>query len=290
MKSGLQETIELLDLGVGDKGRLIHIKEQLLAQHELYDSDQRYLDDLTIKYQDAMMKKSQKNEIDKEDEEIEWKEDETSPDKEEFKNNFCSHCGNKIDNKNFCTNCGLRINKKTTNDVITSKESTEKKHNSHKGRNVTIGIGVLVLGLLLPILLLAGIETVSEIETVSNNDRTSDASLAQISGLYYEDDSQLIVTLTFTDGDNGDTVRTSGKIDLTISSNKDNSNPSYSKTYTFKPDDFRTYNQAMLGKTTSYVIYIDKYFDGGHHYLNSQVKLSDGTTWRDLSDKFYSSN
>ena len=288
MKSGLEETIELLDLGVGDKGRLIHIKEQLLAQHELYDSDQRYLDDLTIKYQDSM-KESQKGESGK-DEESEWIEDETSPDKEEFKNNFCSHCGNKIDNKNFCTNCGLQINKKTTNDVITSKESTEKKHSSHKGRNVTIGIGVLVLGLLLPILLLAGIETVSEIETVSNNDRTSDASLAQISGLYYEDDSQLIVTLTFTDGDNGDTVRTSGKIDLTISSNKDNSNPSYSKTYTFKPDDFRTYNQAMLGKTTSYVIYIDKYFDGGHHYLNSQVKLSDGTTWRDLSDKFYSSN
>ena len=288
MKSGLQETIELLDLGVGDKGRLIHIKEQLLAQHELYDSDQRYLDDLTIKYQDSM-KESQKGESGK-DEESEWIEDETSPDKEEFKNNFCSHCGNKIDNKNFCTNCGLQINKKTTNDVITSKESTEKKHSSHKGRNVTIGIGVLVLGLLLPILLLAGIETVSEIETVSNNDRTSDASLAQISGLYYEDDSQLIITLTFTDGDNGDTVRTSGKIDLTISSNKDNSNPSYSKTYTFKPDDFRTYNQAMLGKTTSYVIYIDKYFDGGHHYLNSQVKLSDGTTWRDLSDKFYSSN
>ena len=288
MKSGLQETIELLDLGVGDKGRLIHIKEQLLAQHELYDSDQRYLDDLTIKYQDSM-KESQKGESGK-DEESEWIEDETSPDKEEFKNNFCSHCGNKIDNKNFCTNCGLRINKKTTNDVITSKESTEKKHSSHKGRNVTIGIGVLVLGLLLPILLLAGIETVSEIETVSNNDRTSDASLAQISGLYYEDDSQLIITLTFTDGDNGDTVRTSGKIDLTISSNKDNSNPSYSKTYTFKPDDFRTYNQAMVGKTTSYVIYIDKYFDGGHHYLNSQVKLSDGTTWRDLSDKFYSSN
>ena len=288
MKSGLQETIELLDLGVGDKGRLIHIKEQLLAQHELYDSDQRYLDDLTIKYQDSM-KESQKGESGK-DEESEWIEDETSPDKEEFKNNFCSHCGNKIDNKNFCTNCGLQINKKTTNDVITSKESTEKKHSSHKGRNVTIGIGVLVLGLLLPILLLAGIETVSEIETVSNNDRTSDASLAQISGLYYEDDSQLIITLTFTDGDNGDTVRTSGKIDLTISSNKDNSNPSYSKTYTFKPDDFRTYNQAMVGKTTSYVIYIDKYFDGGHHYLNSQVKLSDGTTWRDLSDKFYSSN
>ena len=288
MKSGLQETIELLDLGVGDKGRLIHIKEQLLAQHELYDSDQRYLDDLTIKYQDSM-KESQKGESGK-DEESEWIEDETSPDKEEFKNNFCSHCGNKIDNKNFCTNCGLRINKKTTNDVITSKESTEKKHSSHKGRNVTIGIGVLVLGLLLPILLLAGIETVSEIETVSNNDRTSDASLAQISGLYYEDDSQLIITLTFTDGDNGDTVRTSGKIDLTISSNKDNSNPSYSKTYTFKPDDFRTYNQAMVGKTTSYVIYIDKYFGNGYHYLNSQVKLSDGSTWRDLSDKFYSSN
>ena len=288
MKSGLQETIELLDLGVGDKGRLIHIKEQLLAQHELYDSDQRYLDDLTIKYQDSM-KESQKGESGK-DEESEWIEDETSPDKEEFKNNFCSHCGNKIDNKNFCTNCGLQINKKTTNDVITSKESTEKKHNSHKGRNVTIGIGVLVLGLLLPILLLAGIETVSEIETVSNNDRTSDASLAQISGLYYEDDSQLIITLTFTDGDNGDTVRTSGKIDLTISSNKDNSNPSYSKTYTFKPDDFRTYNQAMVGKTTSYVIYIDKYFGNGYHYLNSQVKLSDGSTWRDLSDKFYSSN
>ena len=288
MKSGLQETIELLDLGVGDKGRLIHIKEQLLAQHELYDSDQRYLDDLTIKYQDSM-KESQKGESGK-DEESEWIEDETSPDKEEFKNNFCSHCGNKIDNKNFCTNCGLQINKKTTNDVITSKESTEKKHSSHKGRNVTIGIGVLVLGLLLPILLLAGIETVSEIETVSNNDRTSDASLAQISGLYYEDDSQLIITLTFTDGDNGDTVRTSGKIDLTISSNKDNSNPSYSKTYTFKPDDFRTYNQAMVGKTTSYVIYIDKYFGNGYHYLNSQVKLSDGSTWRDLSDKFYSSN
>jgi len=282
VKSGLQETIELLDLGVGDKGRLIHIKEQLLAQHELYDSDQRYLDDLTIKYQDSM-KESQKGESGK-DEESEWIEDETSPDKEEFKNNFCSHCGNKIDNKNFCTNCGLKINEKITKDTIPSKKSTEKKHSSHKGRNVTIGIGVLVLIFILPILLLGGGDT------ISNNDRTSDASLAQISGLYDEDDSELRIMLTFTDGDNGDAVRTSGKVDITISSNKDNSNPSYSKTYTFKPDDFRTYNQPMIGKTTSYVIYIDKYFEGGHHYLNSQVKLSDGSTWRNLSDKFYSSN
>ena len=282
MKSGLQETIELLDLGVGDKGRLIHIKEQLLAQHELYDSDQRYLDDLTIRYQDSM-KGSQKGETGK-NEESEWVEDETSPDKEEFKNNFCSHCGNKIDNKNFCTNCGLKVNEKITQDTIPSKKSTEKKHSSHKGRNVTIGIGVLVLLFILPILLLGGGDT------ISNNDRTADASLASIRGWYSEDDNQLRITLTFTDGDNGDTIRTSGKIDLTISSNKDNSNPSYSKTYTFKPDDFRTYNQAMVGKTTSYVIYIDKYFGNGYHYLNSQVKLSDGSTWRDLSDKFYSSN
>ena len=301
MKSGLHEISELLYLGVGDKGRLIHIKEQLLAQNKLYDSDQQYLDDLIIKYQDVMVKKSQKEEM---GEEIEWEEktedkkdviygedpftsatsNDPTPDKEEFKNNFCSHCGNKIDNKNFCTNCGLQINKKTTNDVITSKESTEKKHSSHKGRNASIVIGVIVLLAGFSMLLLAGIETVSE------NDRTSDASLAKIEGFYNEDKSQLRIVLIFTDGDNGDTVRTSGKIDITISSNNDNSNPSYSETYTFKPDDFRTYNQATMGKTTSLVIYIDKYFEGGHHYLNSQVKLSDGSTWRNLSDKFYSSN
>ena len=278
MKSGLQETLELLYLGVGDRGRLEHIKKQLEAQHELYDSDQQYLNDLTIKYQDVM-KKSQKGETSKDDE-SEWIEDETPPHKEEFKNNFCSHCGNKIGNKNFCTNCGLEINEKIANNTTTSKKSTEKKHSSHKGRNVTIGVGVLVLGLLLPILILSGVET------VSNNDRTSDASLAKIMTWYDEDNSEVTISITFTDGDNGDSVRTSGKMDLTISKNKDNSNPVYSNTHTFKPDDFRTYNQPMLGKVTSYVLDIDKGLDKGKHYLNAQVRLSDGSTWKNLSDTF----
>ena len=294
MKSGLHEISELLYLGVGDKGRLIHIKEQLLAQNKLYDSDQQYLDDLIIKYQDVMVKKSQKEEM---GEEIKWEEktedkkdviygedpftsatsNDPTPDKEEFKNNFCSHCGNKIDNKNFCTNCGLQINKKTTNDVITSKESTEKKHSSHKGRNSSIAVGVIVLLAGFSMLLLAGIETVSE------NDRTSDASLASIISMYDEDDKEVRIVLTFTDGDNGETVRTTGKMDFSI---HDNASPVYSKTYTFNPDDFRTYNRPMIGVVTSYVFDIDKDLNKGKYSVIAQIELSDGSKWKDLSDSF----
>ena len=123
-------------------------------------------------------------------------------------------------------------------------------------------------------------------KTLSNNDRTSDASLAQISSWYDEDDSDLRISLKFTDGDNGDNVRTTGKMDLFIQRNNDNSNPVYSKTHTFKPDDFRTYNQPLLGKVTSYIVYIDKDLDRGKYSVYAQIELSDGTRWKDLSDSF----
>jgi hypothetical protein len=278
LKAGLHETLELLYLGVGDRGRLEHIKQQLEAQHELYDSDQQYLNNLTIKYQDEITKHDKTETI--EDKESEWKEDEISQEEEELKNNFCSNCGNKIDKQNFCSNCGLEINKKITKDTIPSKKSTEKKHSSDKGRNSSIAVVVIVLLVGFSILLLAGIETVSE------NDRTSDASLASIISMYDEDDKEVRIVLTFTDGDNGETVRTTGKMDLSIQRTNYNSDPVYSKTYTFNPDDFRTYSRPMIGVVTSYVFDIDKDLNKGKYYVIAQIELSDGSKWKDLSDSF----
>ncbi len=283
MKSGLPDVLELLYLGVGDRGRLEHIKEQLQTNHTLYDSDQKYLNDLTLKYEDVMKKKSendsQKEEIDEVKQE-QSKEDKTSPHTEKFKNNFCSHCGTKINDDDFCTNCGLQTNKKITPESSPNKDIVEKKHSSHTGRNVTITVCIIAVVFFIA-LSLTGSEEIQDV------DQTSNASLASITGGYYDDDNEIILVLKLTDGITGDTVRASGKIDVSISRNNDNSNSIYSETFTFKPADFRTTNEPMLGKVTKYLIYVEnQQLGSGKYYVNTQLKLADGSTWKDLSDVF----
>lgn len=85
----LEDVNRLLDLGVGDKGRLEHIKDSLQNNKALYDSDKDYLQKLKEQYPKA----------------------DTASEKHETQNTvYCTKCGNEItSNSHFCPNCGTKV-------------------------------------------------------------------------------------------------------------------------------------------------------------------------------------
>lgn len=79
----------LLNLGVGDKGRLEHIRDSLQNNKTLYDSDKDYLQKLKEQYlkADSVSEKHKVSNI-----------------------IYCTKCGNEITNNNhFCSNCGTKV-------------------------------------------------------------------------------------------------------------------------------------------------------------------------------------
>lgn len=85
----LEDVNRLLNLGVGDKGRLEHIKDSLQNNKILYDSDKEYLQKLKEQYP---------------------KTDSASEKHETSNIIYCTKCGSEItSNSHFCPNCGTKV-------------------------------------------------------------------------------------------------------------------------------------------------------------------------------------
>lgn len=96
----LEDVNRLIDLGVGDKGRLEHIKDSLQNNKTLYDSDKDYLQKLKEQYLKTGSV-SEKHES----------SDSTESHTENSSSTvYCTKCGNKItSNSHFCPNCGTKV-------------------------------------------------------------------------------------------------------------------------------------------------------------------------------------
>ena len=94
--------IQLLNLGVGDRGRLEHIENSLEENKTLYSSDKDYVENL--------IEQHIKNQ------EIKSDQTKDSSSDESVNAVYCSKCGNKImDDSSFCKNCGTKIRNETEN-------------------------------------------------------------------------------------------------------------------------------------------------------------------------------
>jgi hypothetical protein len=115
MTSLLNDVNILISKRVGDLSRLEHIKETIENNKQLYDSDRKYIDDLTEKH---LFSKEIPDDTPKVEEKPTIKEE--SPKKEEPKvspteipnkttsqGSFCGNCGaSKAKEQDFCTKCG----------------------------------------------------------------------------------------------------------------------------------------------------------------------------------------
>ena len=101
----LDNVIQLLNLGIGDIGRLENIKSALEENKTLYSSDKNYVEKMIEQY--IVNQEIQSEQV-------------KDSSNESTKVIYCSKCGNKIiENSNFCKNCETV--------VITNQESSKKK-------------------------------------------------------------------------------------------------------------------------------------------------------------------
>ena len=105
----LEKVTKLLATGIGDRGRLEHIKKTLEDGKPLYDSDKRYLQNLINENSENLT--SIDTTLD---------ESETVLNSDSINQiNYCNNCGNKLStNSNFCSKCGAAIAATTAGDKV----------------------------------------------------------------------------------------------------------------------------------------------------------------------------
>lgn len=120
----LDNVIQLLNLGVGDRGRLEHIKSSLEENKTLYSSDKDYVE--------KMFEQHIRNQ------EIKSEQTKDSSSDESGNVVYCSKCGNKImDDSSFCKNCGTKIRNETENKFCgkCGKPISSGRYCTHCGSN-----------------------------------------------------------------------------------------------------------------------------------------------------------
>lgn len=133
MNDLIDDVNELIRLGVGDRGRLEHIKSILEKNRTLYMSDKKYVENLTAKYlktePDSQKMEDLETKATRIDESV-----------------FCWKCGSANNkNSNFCNSCGASLHK------IGEKEEKIKPIKSHKksglgtGKKILIGLGIFFI-------------------------------------------------------------------------------------------------------------------------------------------------
>jgi hypothetical protein len=123
LNSQLDDVLILLEMGIGDVGRLEHIKLTLENEKEVYISDKQYLKKLVNQHLKNENEKSSKT---KQVEELSETASNTKSDskqeseltskhdaefvEDEKKLGFCGNCGNELKTENnFCSKCGSSI-------------------------------------------------------------------------------------------------------------------------------------------------------------------------------------
>ena len=116
MGSLLNDVNILITKRVGDLSRLEHIKQTIENNKQLYDSDQKYIEELTEKHlfpnskhdnipevkASAIIKEESKDEFKKESQEIQ--------NEMPSQGTFCGNCGgSKGQDQDFCPNCGASV-------------------------------------------------------------------------------------------------------------------------------------------------------------------------------------
>lgn len=101
--SRIDSVRRLLALGVGDQGRLEHIKQALENNKTLYTSDREYVEKLIQEYGLDQSDKDTTPQTQISSEPVETKS--------ESSGTFCRMCGNRLSlDSNFCPKCGTGIN------------------------------------------------------------------------------------------------------------------------------------------------------------------------------------
>ncbi|MBC8502086.1 MAG: zinc ribbon domain-containing protein [Nitrosopumilus sp.] len=127
MSSLLEDVNELLKSNKGDLGRLQHIKDTLENHKTLYVSDRKYLTELSKKYLEKKIPKTNTTKerlrsSDKSEEMLYAENENTSRRNEEYLETgnkstnkiFCTGCGNQLEESTqFCTSCGKSVNTNT---------------------------------------------------------------------------------------------------------------------------------------------------------------------------------
>lgn len=148
MSDNLLENVKnLLSLGVGDSGRLEHIRNTLEKNKPLYSSDKNYVDKLVESYltkpqeDSKFQSKLQNNEL----------EDATS------NNHYCYNCGKTlIKQSKYCSNCGNQISPNMQNttsqpqsNLVKSEVTPTRSQKIASKFSIVIGIIVLLGGIVL---------------------------------------------------------------------------------------------------------------------------------------------
>ena len=150
MGSLLNDVNILISKRVGDLSRLEHIKETIENNKQLYDSDKKYIDELTEKHlfskeiPDNSPKIEQTATIKEEtpQKEESWDSPAETPKETTSDGSFCVKCGNNMGSNNFCSKCGQ-------SNVISNKVMSNNKNNPKSNRSKKIGKIILyILGLL----------------------------------------------------------------------------------------------------------------------------------------------
>jgi hypothetical protein len=133
MENLLDDVLTLLEKGIGDVGRLEHIKSSLENKKNIFTSDREYVQKLVNHHISNEIKKIPKprttdisSDSTSEDEELpESVIEEINLEKNNFSNKdetFCSNCGSVVNSvAQFCSKCGTSLN----SDAGTSEQSKE---------------------------------------------------------------------------------------------------------------------------------------------------------------------
>ena len=156
----LDDVNYLISNGIGDLSRLEHIKETLQNNKELYDSDRKYLDELSEKYLFSNQKtvdtpKVEPNTIIKEESSHETLKDSSTeiPIETASQESFCENCGaNKGKESNFCSKCGAGVKPQQNTPQQSNPNRMIQRPYEWKSEGTT-----LVLAIILGILGLCGV-------------------------------------------------------------------------------------------------------------------------------------
>jgi hypothetical protein len=156
MGSILNDVNILITKRVGDLSRLEHIKETIENNKKLYDSDLKYIDDLTQKHlfskeiPDNTPKVKQTTII---KEELPQKEEPKDlpteiPNEIIPQNSFCTNCGNSLENENFCKKCGTKTNNNgssnSSENTSQPKPQTKNQKTGRKSAMIIFGVFLIV--------------------------------------------------------------------------------------------------------------------------------------------------
>jgi len=157
---------------------------------------------------------------------------------------------------------------------------------------IGIGIGVgFVIGFVVALAFVGtnqGISIVEDIPVLENIPELvyNEPKLAYMESYYVDDTDRLTITISLTDK-NAEYTTADGNLDIKV---KKDERQVYTTTKEFVKDDFISWKNNFGEKVTGTRISINQYFPSGSHDVFIDMTLSDGLTWYDMHDSFYSLN